>query len=110
MNDSTSDHDSASGGGSGKTSRRSFLRVIGAGGLASAGLLFGRAAPAAGSYCNEACCKLYTCENVSMSHCQSGANYTWYCQYTPTVYCQCCEHGGLLPYWDGHSSYECAHV
>ena len=89
-----------------KANRRRFLTLVGAGGLATAGVVFGNAS-AAHAYCSRACCMLYVCPNVTMSHCRSGANYTWTCRYTATRGCSCCEHGGLGSSFHGHSAYYC---
>lgn len=92
-----------------ETPRRRFIARVGAGGLAAATVVFGDPAPAE-ALCRAACCDLYVCQNVTMSHCQNGRNYSWNCRWTSTVGCTCCEHGGLKPNFDGHSSYSCSHV
>lgn len=95
-----------------KPNRRRFLGLFGASGLAAAGVVFGGSSPAQAQdgLCHRACCSLYTCPNVSMTHCRSGADYTWTCKYTSTTGCSCCEHGGLGSAWDGHSAYSCERV
>lgn len=94
---------------SGRPTRRRFLKGLGVGGLATAGIVFGDPSPAE-ALCYRACCSLYVCPNVTMAHCMSGAHYAWNCKWTSTVGCTCCEHGGLKPYYHGHSAYSCSHV
>lgn len=91
------------------SSRRRFLARLGTTGLATSALVFGRTDPAHAS-CTRACCVLYVCPNTSFSACRSGPDYTWYCQYTSTRGCSCCEGGGLGANWDGTSAYKCDRV
>ena len=81
-------------GGSGKrargTRRRGFLMTLGAGGLAVAEVLFGRAPEAAAASCG--CCHLAHCPpNTSYGGCRSVRNYTWVCSPGGNATCACCE-------------------
>ena len=71
-----------------KMGRRNILRGIGASALATSAVVFGTSkAASAGNY---ACCNLVYPPS-SYSTCRNSKNYTWYCQWTQTVGCGCCE-------------------
>jgi hypothetical protein len=70
--------------------RRRILGAIGASGLATAGVVFGR--PSAAHAVRVGCCNL--CHNPSMSvrQCRTyGSHYVWGCTQTSTISCLCCE-------------------
>lgn len=77
-----------------KVGRRRFFGGLGAGGLAVAGAVFGRATPAE-ALIAVGCCNLCWDPSGTLSQCQSGTHYTWSCSITGGnhVVCTCCEHG-----------------
>ncbi len=73
--------------------RRRFLTGVGAGGLATAGTVFGFATPAS-ALVAYGCCTLCCKASHSLSTCESGAHYVWECtESSGFLYCNCCEHG-----------------
>lgn len=89
-----------------KVGRRGILWGFGASALATSVTVFGtRTAASAANY---ACCNLVFAPS-SYSTCRANNNYTWYCQWTATVGCGCCERknsaGTIIA-----SAYQCDHV
>lgn len=90
--------------------RRRFLAGVGAGGLATAGTVFGFASPAS-ALVKAGCCTLCCKPSHSLSTCESGSHYVWECtESSGFLYCNCCEHGS--PCTKGcnssnYSSYQC---
>jgi hypothetical protein len=70
--------------------RRRLLGGIGAGGLAAAGLIFGK--PTAAFAVAAGCCNLCKSPTISVGSCDAvKGHYTWECDETVSVYCLCCE-------------------
>lgn len=81
------------GTGKSRVMRRRFLGGIGAGGLAAAGVLFGRT-PAAFAEVHVDCCHLCNNPSISLSTCRGySKHYIWECEKNSSVYCLCCETG-----------------
>jgi hypothetical protein len=74
--------------------RRRFLRGgLGAGALAAAATVFG-SAQAAQATITKGCCHLCLSPSGTLSQCQTGTHYTWYCTATSGgLHCTCCERG-----------------
>ena len=71
--------------------RRRVLGGIGAGGLAAAGIVFGRPT-AAYAVVNVECCHLCHNPSVSVDSCRkTKGHYIWGCERTAAIYCLCCE-------------------
>jgi hypothetical protein len=77
----------------GRAGRRRFLGGLGAGGLAVAGAVFGRATPALANVVYQ-CCNLVKEPSHNLTQCQTGPHYTWSCSGGGGnhLVCQCCEH------------------
>jgi hypothetical protein len=88
--------------------RRGFLGSLGAGSLATAATLFGRATPAE-ALVTAGCCNL--CHNPgNFSTCDTGTHYLWECAYdSDFLFCYCCEHGTTADTCSGvtASAYTC---
>ena len=73
--------------------RRGFLTALGAGGLTTAGTVFGFATPAS-ALVHYQCCRLCCNPSHSLSQCETGSHYVWECTTSGGyLYCNCCEHG-----------------
>lgn len=71
--------------------RRRFLGGLGAGGLAAAGVIFGRT-PAAYATVSVDCCNLCHSPSISLNTCRGySSHYIWECEQSSSVYCLCCE-------------------
>jgi hypothetical protein len=82
-------------------SRRGLLAGLGASGLATAAMIFGRTTDAEALY-YYGCCRLKYDNNVDFGRCEAYGEYTWICQYGAQE-CYCCE------WWaEGASAYHCA--
>lgn len=69
--------------------RRGFIGAAGASALTASSAIFGTVSTAyAGNY---ACCNLAFAPNGNYSGCLAGSHYVWYCQWSPTMGCGCCE-------------------
>jgi hypothetical protein len=100
---STNNVSGAEGRGKERVGRRRFLGGVGAGGLAVAATVFGRATPASAATVPYGCCTLcLTSSSRSLASCQTGSYYTWVCN-RGTQICECCEH------YDGNGT-NCAHT
>ena len=72
-------------------SRRGILGGIGAGGLAAAGVVFGRPS-AAYAVVHVACCKVCFEPSVSIAGCRVyRGHYIWSCRQADRLNCLCCE-------------------
>jgi hypothetical protein len=74
-----------------RPARRRFLAGVGASGLATAAVMFGRSTPAFAV--SAGCCNL--CYSPGdFNSCDQGTHYLWACAYgSEFLYCYCCEHG-----------------
>lgn len=91
--------------------RRGFLTGIGAGGLATAGAVFGFTPPAS-ALVSAGCCGLCCNPSHSVSTCESGSYYVWECSESYYLFCSCCEHGnpcGVGCNTSNYSSYSCSY-
>jgi hypothetical protein len=71
--------------------RRRVLGGIGAGGLAAAGVVFGRPS-AAHAKVKVGCCNLCHNPSITVAKCRTyGKHYLWGCTQTSTIHCLCCE-------------------
>ncbi len=78
-------------GGPREPMRRRFLGGVGATGLATAAVIFGRpeAAQAAVAW---RCCHLCKSPSISIASCKNySGHYLWYCNAEARIQCQCCE-------------------
>src|SRR2546429_9565219 len=78
----------------GSPRRRRFLAGLGAGGLAVATTMLGRAQ--ASATVPVGCCNLVFNPTMSLSQCEQGTHYTWTCPNGPCGGCSCCEHGSPI--------------
>jgi hypothetical protein len=90
--------------------RRRFLTGVGAGGLTTAGAVFGFAQPAS-ALVDAGCCTLCCSPSHSVSSCESGSHYVWTCSESYYLFCQCCEHGSACSKCtsSAYSSYSCSY-
>ncbi len=89
--------------------RRGFLTGVGAGGLATAGAVFGFAPPAS-ALVSRGCCNLCCSPSHSLGSCETGSYYEWECTESGGfLYCNCCEHGSPCSKCNSsnYSSYSC---
>jgi hypothetical protein len=84
------DHNSPAQPATGPTSRRGLLARVGATGLATAALIFGKAAPAPAHAGTHYCCSLVMAVHCSMRFCATHGDYIWRCTYGSRR-CSCCE-------------------
>jgi hypothetical protein len=82
---------SVAGGERSRLGRRRFMTGVGASGLATAAVVFGR--PGTAHAYTHYCCNLCFAPSISLSSCQSySGHYTWYCDSGPSrPHCYCCE-------------------
>lgn len=73
-----------------RVGRRSLLRGVGAGALATSAVVFGTGQPAAAHFKHYGCCHLVFTPG-SYTSCTRDHNYLWFCQSSPTRGCGCCE-------------------
>lgn len=96
-------------GGKLSLGRRGFLTGVGAGGLATAGAVFGFTPPAS-ALVSRGCCNLCCSPSHSLGSCETGSYYEWECTESGGyLYCNCCEHGSPCSKCNSsnYSSYSC---
>ncbi|MBC6460705.1 hypothetical protein [Actinomadura sp. HBU206391] len=83
------------GGDASRLGRRRFMAGVGAGGLATAAVVFGRpgAAQAGALLYPYNCCSLCFAPSITVAACKGySGHYLWYCDNGPSrLHCQCCE-------------------
>jgi hypothetical protein len=88
-----------------RVGRRGLLRGVGAGALATSAVVFGTSQPASAHEKHYACCHLVFTPS-SYATCRDSKNYTWYCRWTQTTGCGCCERIGSSGNYTA-SAYHC---